>query len=280
MNQVQNQSSDKVTVLVFKDHLAARTFHIPTQWIAKLGILLSFLLFLSIVTSIFAVRYYRIASKSELTNLRPPALNSANSPSVGSQKNKEVVTDSNSSIDQFETQPPSPSSPDEANLNKKKTTQPLMANLFTGLQSANAETPAPDPSSLPFSIQNTRFSWQEHNLQVKFALHYTKSDKGSQQGRIVVLARGPSTLLVFPKETLNPAGISPLFNYKNGEYFSVSHFREGAANFGPITPKSLIQEIEILILSRTGELILNQSFPLKESSSEPQTTTSKPQDDS
>jgi hypothetical protein len=281
MNQVRSQSPDKVTVLVFKEHLAARAFHVPTQWIIKFGVLIGFLFLFSTVMSIFAIHYYRLASRPESINPSPAASTGLNAHSHSSQKTQDLGQDVNPQVpDQLETQALSPNSPDEADLSAENQSQPMLTNLFAGLASTGTPANIPDPSSLAFSIQKPRYSWHKNTLQVRFALQYTKQDRGSQQGRIVVLARGPSTLLSFPGETLNLAGITPLINYSKGEYFSVSRFREGTANFGPFASKDLIREIEILILSKSGDLLLHQSFPLKEPSSTAPKRSSATEDDS
>ncbi len=281
MNQVHSSSSDQVTVLVFKDHLAARTFHVPREWISRLGFLTGFLLLFSIVMSVTAVRYYRLANRAETADTRVLTLNPASAPAVVPQKVQDPGVETPSAVtDILETQAPTPKSPEEANLHPEDQTHTITANLFSALTAPSPQTTLPNPSTLAFTIQNPRYSWQKSTLQVRFALQYVKNDRGSQQGKIIVLARGPSLLLSFPAETLNPAGLPSLINYTKGEFFSVSRYREGTATFGPLTSKDLIKEVEILILSKSGELLLHQSFPLKDKLVEVPAHDPSPQEDS
>ncbi|MGZ3708164.1 MAG: hypothetical protein ACXWPM_04975, partial [Bdellovibrionota bacterium] len=48
---------------------------------------------------------------------------------------------------------------------------------------------------IPITIQAPRVQWSGGKLRVKFALQYVKEDKGNQQGRIIVIARGPETVM-------------------------------------------------------------------------------------
>ncbi len=278
MNQAQSKTPNRITVLVFKDHLAARAFHVPIRWVSQLGALIGLFLIFSTLMCVFAGRYYRMASKTQAAETQAPLLAPVNSLSLSQQKAQNQPAEAGSTMpDQLETQTPSPNSPNEANLNPESQSQPLQGILFTGLSTAGTQaTPIPDPSSLAFSIRNPRYSWQNGTLQVRFALQYTRSDRGSQQGKIIVLARGPSTLLSFPSGTLNPTGMTTLIDYSKGEFFSVSRFREGVATFSSLPSKSLVKEIEILILSKSGELLLHQSFPLTEPA--PRTPEAEPSD--
>src|SRR3954471_4861249 len=80
MNQGSTEISGKVTVLVFKDNYAARTFQIPLNWISRFGIFLGILVGLTTASVFIAFKYYRVAVRTdpsrvqdleqELTDLR------------------------------------------------------------------------------------------------------------------------------------------------------------------------------------------------------------------
>ena len=276
MNQVQSSISDKITVIVFKDNFAARSFQVPLKWISKLGFLLGLLILFSAGATFVAVKFYRIAAQSnlsriqgleiELSDLKSALKTTDNAPSNPPTVTQDQKSNPNATspplIDQQDQNSPLEKTADEIDLNSEHPNQLLGTSLFHGLNSPAGNPPLPDPSTLRVSIRNPRFSWQKNSLQVRFALQYTHSDQGSQQGRIIILARGPETLLTYPQGTLNRAAESPLINFKKGEPFSVSRFRETRATFGPLTSKDSVQEVEILILSKTGELLMEQKFPI------------------
>ncbi len=259
MNQDQSQQVDRVTVLVFKDHLAARVFHIPVRWIPQLGIMAGSLILFSIVTSVLALRYYHLASSTEplVSPVGPPLVTSISSNLGRSSPTAGALTDQN------ESQTPQPNLPNESDLKSGAQANPLFGTLFTALSADDPTAPIPSAADLPIAIKNPRFSWQNDSLQFRFALQYTKTDRGSQQGKIIVLARGPSMLLTYPAGAFNSAGQTPLIDFQKGEFFSVSRYREGSATFGPLLSKDSLQELEVLILSKSGSLLLHQSFPLK-----------------
>src|SRR5262249_21065939 len=85
-------------------------------------------------------------------------------------------------------------------------------------------------------------------------------------GRIVILARGPSTLLAYPEKVLNSGSEAALIGPERGEYFSVSRYRETRAEFGPIANLESLQEVAILIFGSASEegglqLLIHQRVP-------------------
>ncbi len=117
------------------------------------------------------------------------------------------------------------------------------------------------PSSLQsVRISNLKIFWQSKVLHVEFGLHYALNDQGHQQGRILLVARGPATLLSHPAGVLNKAGSNTLFAPEKGEFFSVSRYREVKAEFGPLPAQiegaPSIQEVEIFIFSQNGDQVL------------------------
>jgi hypothetical protein len=103
-----------------------------------------------------------------------------------------------------------------------------------------------------------RVTWRGKTLRVDFNLQYTHANKGSQQGKILILARGPETLLAYPDSAFAPVGSPSLVLPDHGEYFSVSRFREVNAEFGPLRSTNVIQEVEILLFNKEGKLIVYQ----------------------
>jgi hypothetical protein len=118
-------------------------------------------------------------------------------------------------------------------------------------------------AKLPIRIIPARTSWTNsgHALAVSFDIQYVGTDHGSQQGRIIVLARGPNALLAYPEGVLGPSAGESLISPNLGEYFSVSRFREVKAVFPEARGNGPIHEVEILIVSLEGHLLFDQKLP-------------------
>ncbi len=226
MIQDSTEISNHVTVLVFKDNYAARTFKIPLKWISKLGLLVGFLVSLTVISVFMACKYYKIASIAD--------------PSKIQDLEQELL---------------------ELRTSIKKPTPAASANNSLFFSGFPALSPVlPDPSTLPFSIISHTITWRDKMLQVQFSLQYTKEDQGNQQGKILILARGPNYLLSYPPATLNRAGTPHLISLENAEPFSVTRVRHVKAVFGPIATHKDLQEIEIFIFDNLGQILKYQKF--------------------
>jgi hypothetical protein len=136
---------------------------------------------------------------------------------------------------------------------------PLFGALPRNTQDLTAES-----GKLPITVSPARVSWGAGGraLRVSFNIQYTGAERGTQQGRIVILARGPSALVSYPEGVLASAGSESLIQPQQGEYFSVSRFREVKADFPEIRGASTgqIRDVEILILSLEGQLLFYQKI--------------------
>jgi hypothetical protein len=79
-----------------------------------------------------------------------------------------------------------------------------------------------------------------------------------------VIARGPNSFFVYPEGALNAPGTESLIAPHQGEYFSVSRFREVKAEFPEIRGSGAIHDIEVLIMSLEGQLIFYEKFAAAE----------------
>src|SRR3974390_429208 len=70
MNAADSKSSDQITVFVFKDNYAARTFQISLAWISRLGLLGSAMIGITLVSAYFALKYYRTAHRMDPTHIQ------------------------------------------------------------------------------------------------------------------------------------------------------------------------------------------------------------------
>lgn len=291
--------SNKVTVLVFKDNYAARTFQIPLIWISRFGIFLGLFLGLATVSLFVAIKYYRIAGKTDLTHVQDleQELNEAKTnlkilESKSSESPGVVTTGANTATAPVNSQPvektapPAPTVPENTSANAQKSPSDLVIFSSFPPDFAKALT---NPTSLSFNIQVPKAVWHGKNLRVTFALQYTKNDQGTQQGKILMLARGTDSLLIHPAGAFNPVQNEVLIDTNKGESFSVSRYREVKADFGPVKSKESIQEVEIFILNNTGQLmsyqrvsptsvsapkVIPRAKPAEETTTEEETTTS------
>lgn len=273
MNQGSAEISDKVTVLVFKNNYAARTFQIPLRWISQFGILLGLLLGVTTISVFLAGKYYRIAAKTDPSkvqeleqeladlkiNIKTLEANSANLPTSAQGPAQNSAS-------------PHP----ESNLVHQRNQISTSSALGSGSSTINSGATlllgpkAPDSSSTPISIESPKLSWKGKILKMKFALLYNKNDRGNQEGKIIILARGPDILQAYPSNTLNPIGTENLLAPNNGEFFSVSRYREVKADFGPFRSSSSVKEIEIMVFDTEGQMITYQKVPVQKGSSQAQ----------
>ena len=130
------------------------------------------------------------------------------------------------------------------------------ALVFSALP-AEIEAP-PAAADIPLIIYDPHVNWSGRTLKVQFFIQYTKEDKGNQQGRIVVLARGSDTLLAYPAGILNPGENTSLIAPDKGEYFSVSHIREVKTDFGPMKSNTALKEVEVFLFGNNDRLLVHQ----------------------
>ncbi len=120
----------------------------------------------------------------------------------------------------------------------------------------------PDPSTLKFQLVQPKARWNGKLLNFKYAVQYAKDDGGNQQGRIIILARGKDQFFVHPKGSIQIGTAGPWLASEKGEYFSVSRYREGQAQFGPAISTSSIEEIWILFFDLEKHLLKIESVPV------------------
>jgi hypothetical protein len=264
----------KLTVLVFKDGFASRTFQIPFSWFSSFGIIVAALAALTVGAALIAARAYRAANRAnpervesletELSDLKasnkllenrlteraaetPAAipLTAAALPAAPVPAPTVTVTVTPTSQTALNVAPAIP-------LLAAASGRPL---LFTALPPATKPAPG-NPSTIPIEIHAPKAAWTSSGLAVTFDLQYSRSDKGTQQGHIVVLARGPETMVAYPEGVLNLSARDTLVAPDRGEYFSVSRFRSVRADFTPLKRGS-IKEAEVLIFDANDNLLIH-----------------------
>ncbi|MEK6705489.1 MAG: hypothetical protein AABZ06_06850 [Bdellovibrionota bacterium] len=58
-------STNRLTVLIFKDNLPSKTFHVPFRWITHFGLLVSLLFAVAIAGAVFSIKFYRLARSGD-----------------------------------------------------------------------------------------------------------------------------------------------------------------------------------------------------------------------
>jgi hypothetical protein len=246
MNPPAPETSGKLTVVVFKDNDAARTFLIPLQWISRLGLILALFSLLALCSMMIGIKYYRLATRSDPLHV---------------QDLEHEVSDLKATLRKLEGKSNSPAETHSArnSIHSDSQVQEAPSSNFL-LFPKSIQNQLPDPSTLPFSIQTPTFNWEGKLLKVRFAIQYIKNDGGNHQGKILLLARGPDTLLAYPNGILNDSGNGSLISPEKGEFFSVSRFREVKAEFGPVQSKNSLQEVEIFIFDKSGQLLFERTL--------------------
>lgn len=273
MGQPKNKITDHVNLMVFKDNYAARTFKLPLRWLSRLGILVGLLIVIT-VGSLLLVAKYSIALRQaspervqelemELSDLKAsgakvalsepkplPSLDllTSSAPTATPVATPVVVATSVA-------EPPIPASAMTPALAPVALAKGYLFSALP-LHTENLS----EKGNIPIGMHGPKVVWQGKTLNVSFNIQYHAEDKGNQQGRIVVLARGPEVMMAYPEGVLNRSGQTELIAAKRGEYFSVSRFREVRAKFGPMKSQDSIKEVEVILLNEEGQIMIYQNL--------------------
>ncbi|MBL7715058.1 MAG: hypothetical protein JNL01_06280 [Bdellovibrionales bacterium] len=255
--------SNQVTVVVMKDHLAARTFQIPLAWVGRLGLILGVLIATTVVSLGVAVRNYWIARKSD-----PLRLMELESEIQDLQNKINLLQTSGGQVVKTVTEAPAAQATAQATSAAAATEAPTATAVPTPAESVKSDALfggdlviSPDPKiSMPFRIESARAQWKGTKLETVFHFIYTKTDGQSQKGRFLILARGPKKIAAFPENAIQVSGQSVQLRAGEGEYFSVGKFREAVAEFDRLGDVTDITTVEVLIYDRNQKLL--QQFRL------------------
>ena len=267
--------SNQLTFLIFKDGLVSRTFQVSLTWISRFGIVLAISAAITLGSAFVAMKYYR-AAKGGKDYGNSPLFSSKES---DLQKELADLRSANQSLlNQLKTGTANSAVP--ATSAPVSTATASFSNLFSALPQGPSAA-IPDRASLPFTLDVAKVTWSGNTLKVGFAIQYIRDDGGNQQGHIIILARGPETLLAYPDGVLNPVGSDTLIRPESGEYFSVSRFREVKAEF-TARNQSQITEVEVLLVDQSKQLLISQKYTPEKSSARRSTpeTPKKLQDNS
>lgn len=257
----KNNQSDKVlTVQVHHKNLDPRTFKVPVKWIYRSSLLAWFLIFLSGASIFFAVKTYRMKGGNqagfieELEN------------EIRDLKRENNALSSNTANTAVSTTAATPATPknDDPNARESKPeSEPgqlmeVQEGVWTGL--APHITLPPVGTTPTVMLSDVKINWQGKFALITGIVAYREQGKGSQQGHLVVLARGRDRIFAHPDHVLNLPSSSFLFDANNGEYFSVARFRILKTKLGPFESPSQLGQIQVYLFDMDNKLILTQSF--------------------
>ncbi|MCM2276468.1 MAG: hypothetical protein NDJ89_00135 [Oligoflexia bacterium] len=268
MIQSKAPDADRITVLVFKDNFAARTFKVSLGWISRLGALLGVILLIALVSTVFALKNYRA-----LRHTDPSHVNELEQELAGLKSAYQALEAKKAAEPEIKPAETLPAQVPAANMTAAappapvatQAEAPATAELFASFPKGTQA--APDFGSPTIAIDSPKVTWSGRNLQVRFNIQYVQT-QGSQQGRIVLIARGPRALLGYPDGIFAPSASGYLVSPDKGEYFSLSRFREVRADLGTVVDRGSLREVEAYLFNQHGQLLIHRTIPIEASPAE------------
>lgn len=241
----KRSSSDKVlTVQVHHENLDPRTFKVPVKWIFRSSILAWLLIVISMTSVFFAIKTYRMKGgnqSEQISELEKEIHELKTSGSKATSPSSEDVKASDTKPDE---------EPGQI-LNSKD-------GIWTGLAPRISLPPRDYVPTI--ELNDVKIDWQGKYALISGIVAFREQGKGSQQGHLVVLARGKDRIIAHPDDVLNLSQSSYLFNAENGEYFSVARFRILKAKLGPFESPSQLNHIQVYIFDTDNKLILTKGY--------------------
>jgi hypothetical protein len=247
---------ETVTWTVFQKDLAPRSFQITLQQIERAGWLLGSLIAALILTSALTLRYFNLSRRTQ--DGIAPALPALEEQAAERERLEKEVETLKSELATARKSIPAPaeSPPSQASTPSPAVPAPITGSLFSALPANYPSTPVPR-ENLPIELTAPQWTFKDRALGIKFAIQYTRGDNGTQQGRIILLARSGSRILAYPEGVLQNASAAHLLEPGQGEYFSVQRYREVIAEFGPLPSREEIKEVHVILLSTDGKILLS-----------------------
>lgn len=245
-----SEMSERLTLVVFKDHLSSRTLTVRLAWLRAFALALMSVIGLAVIASALFLNAYRktIATGSVANSIRVEELE---------RESSELKTAYESIKNQA--------------LNSAGGGAILAgaSHSFSLLPAESVLEKLPAPEGLPFRLEGIKAQWKGQTLQIRSAIEYSKEDGGNQQGHFIVLVRGPRSLAAYPDGAFDAAGATALIKPDAGEFFSVSRYREVKAEFGPFAKRDDVQSIEIFIFDLKKRLVFMNRIGLESAKSAP-----------
>jgi len=271
MNPTTPKSFRKsIQVLVFQDGLASRSFEIPLSWISRLGWYLGGCALVTILAITGTIQLWKSSHRSQPERLRELEQQIQTLGDANKALEAKAVAAASSAAS------PTPTlTAATAAVEAPAATNPVQCVVPTLAPAVALPNPAPQPHgaivpasvnlifqafppsiegevpmiarpSIPIEVTSPEIRWRGRKLGLQFDIRYTGEEGKNQQGRIIVIARGPETLLSYPTGVIQGADHRFLLDPEKGEFFSVSRFRQTKVEFPAID--SSLSSIEILLI--------------------------------
>lgn len=255
-------------VLVFQGGLASRNFEIPLSWFARLGWIFGGSILIAALSTGTALLIWRTSHQSQPERLKELELQIQTLETQLAERPQSnpspVVLPASTATPSLNAQPvPAPtvtvtvtaptdnaktSAPDRAPPDRAPPDRAPIVGFAAFPPSVTGVIPWVARPSVPIEMTPPQLEWQGKKLKLKFDIRYSGPDGKSQQGRIIIAARGPETLIVYPSGALRPTGSGSLFDPEQGEYFSVARFRETRVELPSVD--SPLRTLEIFLIGQ------------------------------
>lgn len=271
--------------MVFKEHLASRSFELNTRWLTAFGLWNLTLLLFALASIAWGVK-----SLTGIHSTSPLGMSSTTSPAMAPAVSVPIQapaapvaapvapaasTQSAEATAAFEASTAKVAALEIEKKDLQKNIDDLKSQLqlarvppvlplappasaadLTALSILSAKIlPKPEGES-PVQLEGLKLKVRQNEIRVQFGLVYTRKDGAAQQGRFFIVARGGEHLAGYPRGIFQPAGQTSLVRIEKAETFSVGRLRpvdariEGAAG---------IKEVEIVVLNRENQVLIYQT---------------------
>ncbi len=245
-----------LTVQVYQNHLNPRTFKVPFRWITGASVFAWILFALTLISSFYAAKLH-FSEKSSRPALVDELENEVQQLKIALEKKGDTTLNNNAANQPLSTGKSDPLASDEKPAPGPGTTLEGKEGTWGGLAEGIS---APTGAAETIKLEDTRLDWQGKFANFTAGVLFREPGKGSQQGHIVVLARGPKQIAAHPDNVLNTSSGDHLFQPARGEYFSVSRFRPLKTHLGPFESQSELSEVQVYVFDLNNTLILLRTY--------------------
>lgn len=255
--------SKKLQIMVFQDGLSSRNFEVPLAWFSRLGWILGGSLLATALSGALAIHVWRQSHDAQPERLKELELQiqALEKRALEKPATAPVAATPVAAVQTIPTQPiptvtvtvtpvaapPPPAAPAAPVLRGQFGQSGMRPLAFAAFPATvTGEIPWVARPSVPIEISPPQLQWQGRKLRVRFDIRFVGPEGKSQQGRILIVARGPETLITYPSGALSPVGSGALFDPEQGEYFSVSRFRETRIELPSVD--SPIRTVEVFLI--------------------------------
>lgn len=261
-------ASDQVTVVVFKDNHAARTFQVPLTWPSKFGLMLGILLGITFLTTFFAIKFFSVARRAD------PARVQDLEAEVAALKTTRKTLENK--LADSDVPAPAPVPQPAATAQSQPLPVPTVTVTVTPTPVAAASPPPAvvhgsallfsalsdqvqfqplDPTQTKILIEAAQAKSKGRRVTVKLNLVNKSADGSTQTGRLLMIARGKEGITTFPRKAFAEPTSTHLLEGTRGDYYAVGKMKEIRADFYPVSAEDTIESIDVLLLGSEQQVL-------------------------